>query len=318
MNNIRLDTKLVSVLLASFNGAKYIREQLNSIYSQTYNNYEVIVCDDCSNDDTHAILEEYKNTHGLKYIINETRLGFVKNFENGLKYCQGDYIAFCDQDDIWYPEKIDFLVNSIGDFSVICSDAVIIDSAGNKISDSMFEHTCRIFHKKNQFKHLLFGNYVSGCTMLIKKDILKYATPFPYWVHFHDWWLALVASQFGGIFFLDKPLIYYRIHSNNQTQTGIKEKYKSFLRKIKEFREYKETGAYDYRIGWMTELQKYSFLEDESRKALNDIIAFYNDIDKSFIHFRSAYIALKYHNYMLAKRKPLGKILFIAGTLLAK
>ena len=104
MNKVRIkmiNYPLISIAIATYNGEKYLEEQLDSIYAQTYKNIEVIVTDDCSSDKTVEILKKYYKSHGLKYVINETNLGFVKNFEKAISLCRGDYIALSDQDDIW-------------------------------------------------------------------------------------------------------------------------------------------------------------------------------------------------------------------------
>ena len=101
-----MQNKLVSIAMATYNGEKYLKEQLDSIYAQTYKDIEVIVCDDCSSDKTVEILDEYKEKYGLKYYINEKNLGFKKNFEKAISLCSGDFIALADQDDIWIENKI--------------------------------------------------------------------------------------------------------------------------------------------------------------------------------------------------------------------
>ena len=137
---------LVSVAMATYNGEPFLREQLDSIYNQTYKNIQVLVTDDCSDDKTVHILEEYKIRYGLQYYVNDKTLGAVRNFERALSFCKGEYIALSDQDDIWFREKIDNLVNEIGDCSLIFSDAKLmgryakndLDSL-NKVSDYMAE-----------------------------------------------------------------------------------------------------------------------------------------------------------------------------------
>lgn len=109
-----MKNKLVSIAMATYNGEKYLKEQLDSIYAQTYKNIEVIVCDDCSSDKTVEILDEYKEKYGLKYYINEKNLGFKKNFEKAISLCSGDFIALADQDDIWIESKIEIFLKSKG------------------------------------------------------------------------------------------------------------------------------------------------------------------------------------------------------------
>lgn len=109
-----INRPLISIALATYNGEKYLEDQLNSIYTQTYKNIEVAVTDDCSTDKTVEILEQYSKSHGLKYFVNTENLGFVKNFEKAISLCEGDFIALSDQDDVWEKDEIGILVNKIG------------------------------------------------------------------------------------------------------------------------------------------------------------------------------------------------------------
>jgi glycosyltransferase involved in cell wall biosynthesis len=110
-----------------------------------------MVCDDGSTDETVGILEEYAYTRGLLYQVNRRNLGYIKNFEKIISLCSGDYIALCDQDDCWHPDKLRRLVDGLGRYSLICSDAGIIDHAGNKIADSYRKYKCiHIPQEKNK------------------------------------------------------------------------------------------------------------------------------------------------------------------------
>lgn len=106
---------MISIAMATYNGEKYLREQLDSILVQTISDFELIICDDCSNDSTRKILSEYaKKDSRIKVIFNEQNLGFVKNFEKTISFCNGEYIAFSDQDDIWLPNHLEVLLSEIG------------------------------------------------------------------------------------------------------------------------------------------------------------------------------------------------------------
>jgi glycosyltransferase involved in cell wall biosynthesis len=207
-----MGNKLVSIAMATYNGEKYLREQLDSIYNQTYKNMEVVVCDDCSTDGTAEILEKYKQEYGLKYYINEKNLGFAKNFEKATCLCKGEFIAFSDQDDIWHPEKIEILVKEIENYSLVRSDSELIDSEGKYLDGT---------YVKNMFKRMdidkpdkIFPIPVQGCSYLFKREILKKALPFS--KHFsHDKSIADAAECENGIKFLDKCLFKYRLHDSN-------------------------------------------------------------------------------------------------------
>ena len=214
--------KLVSIAMATYNGEKYLRKQLESIYNQTYKNIEFIVCDDRSSDKTVKILQEYQNKYGLKFFINEQNLGFVKNFEKAASLCTGEYIAFADQDDVWLPDKIEILLSEIGNNSLICSDAKLIDENNNQVAESLVKNLnfdTRVFLEPPEliFKKLFYTPYALGCTILFDKNLLKEALPIPEGFSYHDYWFLIVACKHSGVKFIDRPLVLYRRHSDNIT-----------------------------------------------------------------------------------------------------
>lgn len=204
---------MVSIAIATYNGEKFLKQQLDSIYNQTYKDFEVVVCDDCSSDKTVEILKEYNSKYGLKYFINDENLGFVKNFEKAISQCSGQFIAFCDQDDIWLPEKIEILLNEIQDSLLIHSDAYIVDENEKIISQSYSKYAQKIFTKNTI--ELLFYNFVTGCTTMINRRLLDFSFPFPKDVIAHDWWFAFIATKLNSVKYYNKPLIKYRQHSSN-------------------------------------------------------------------------------------------------------
>ena len=205
---------LVSVAMATYNGEKYLREQIDSIITQTYSPIQIIVTDDCSSDGTIEILEEYQNSHKLKFFQNEITLGYVKNFEKAIKLCSGEYIALADQDDIWEPNKIDLLVQEIGTYSLIHSDALLIDSEGGLIEESYSRFSKKMTNPKN-FTQILLNGSVTGCTSLCKKTFLDSLLPFPEGLYVHDKWMGIFAYLNQGLVYTDKPLISYRQHTSN-------------------------------------------------------------------------------------------------------
>ena len=207
-----MKNELVSIAMATYNGEKFLREQLDSIYNQTYKNIEVVVCDDCPTDGTAQILEEYKQKYGLKYYINERNLGHAQNFGKAASLCGGEYIAFSDQDDIWLPKKIETLVSGIGNYSLIHSDAKLIDEHGEIFSDSYEKHSQmhHISTDHNTF-YLLSGSFVQGAACLFKRKLLENVLPIPSIVEQHDVWVGLFASLVEkGIIYVNIPLILYR------------------------------------------------------------------------------------------------------------
>ena len=211
------DTPLVSIVMATFNGERYLKEQLESIYSQTYSNIEVVVCDDCSSDGTVEILKEFSEVRGLIYIVNERNLGLVGNFEKALALAKGDFIALADQDDVWYPGKIELLLSNIGTSSLIHSSVHVIDGEGKPHADAfVVSEYSRDHSDKVNFCDFLETAWVLGCTSLIEKSLVEKSLPFPEGVMFHDWWLSMAAIKLGrGIKYIHQPTIKYRQYGEN-------------------------------------------------------------------------------------------------------
>lgn len=306
--------KLVSIAMTTYNGQKYLREQLDSIFAQTYKNIELVISDDASLDNTVEILEEYKKKYKIKYSVNKANLGFIKNFEKTISLCHGDYIALADQDDIWMPDKIRTLVDEIGDNTLICSDASLIDADGRIFAQSLKKYTNIHAVSGNPVGLLIFRNFVTGCTSMFRKELLEKAMPIPDGTGSHDWWFALVASKLNGIKYLNRQLVLYRQHEMNDIGAS---KSPNFLKKIKEVKTKFRKKAYEKEIQNLKAMRTLSLLSENDKKVIDDRILFYKDILTGHIHFKSFMLALKYNNYMLAGRSKIYKVLFLLGVLVA-
>ena len=204
---------LISIVMATYNGSLYLAEQMDSIVAQSYPNVEIIVVDDCSTDNTIEILKCFQLKYSnIKIVINDTNLGYVKNFEKGCSLATGEYIALCDQDDYWHPEKLSKMQAAIGDYPLIYCDSVLCNETltpiGENISDRV---SCRNFD--NCLQQAIFCR-IYGHATLIKKSFLEKALPFLAVIP-HDWWLSYVATFYGGVKYLPEPLASYRQHSAN-------------------------------------------------------------------------------------------------------
>lgn len=203
----------------------YFIEQLSSINNQDYKNLELLVLDDSSTkesvESTKELLSKYITNIPYTFKSNPVNMGSNMTFEELTKIATGDYFAYCDQDDIWEKNKLTCLLEKIKEENAVIaySDLSIIDDDGNKVSDSFKDVSKRLEHKfgENLFSFFLRRNSITGCTMLIKANTAKSALPFPSSeVYVHDHWLALFGSSKGKIAYSEKPLVRYRIHSNNQ------------------------------------------------------------------------------------------------------
>jgi glycosyltransferase involved in cell wall biosynthesis len=205
---------LVSIALATYNGERYIKEFLISINEQDYPAIEIIISDDSSLDKTCEIIDSFICKYPIKLIKNQKNIGHLRNFEKSLSMCNGTYIALADQDDIWYPNKISLMINEIGSYSMIYSDAKLIDEYGDDISDSYSKYSAKITYISS-FAQLCMNGIVTGCTSLFKADILKTALPFPSGKYVHDRWLSACAYLLNGILYTDSVLLSYRQHVDN-------------------------------------------------------------------------------------------------------
>ncbi|WP_035333323.1 glycosyltransferase family 2 protein [Dyadobacter crusticola] len=206
---------LISVALCTFNGQRFLKEQLDSLISQSYSNIEIIIVDDCSTDLTYDILLSYSATYPIiRLHSNESRLGYNKNFEKALKLCNGEFIAICDQDDIWNKDKLEVQLKAIQTNMLVYCDSDLIDSIGKTMNRKMSGKFN--FYKGSLPETFLFMNCVSGHTILMRRSLLPYALPFPSEFHY-DQWLAYVACCVGSIDFVSESLVQYRIHDHNCT-----------------------------------------------------------------------------------------------------
>lgn len=210
---------LVSVVLATYNGEKYLTQQLDSIIQQDYPNIEIIVTDDCSTDNTFKILQDYAAKHPFIQILrNENNIGLNKNFEKGLLLANGEYIAISDQDDIWKPNKLTRLVSVLNSHSIVYHNSELINSYGVSLKQKLSDK-----RQLSDFTNCLNFAVVAtvpGHAMLFRKSLVEQCIPFPENVILYDHWLAFVATFTSDIKFIPEPLVLYRQHDNNMFGTG--------------------------------------------------------------------------------------------------
>lgn len=208
---------LVSIALCTYNGERFLAQQLDSLLAQTYSNLEIVVSDDRSTDDTLTILDEYsRRDRRIKVIAHAENVGLTRNFQRALLLCSGSYIAPCDQDDIWLPDKISTLVQAVSGRCLAYCDSLFVDEQGKPMGSRMSDVVCMITTEDPM--PFAFANCISGHAMLFKREVLEYGVPVPQHF-FYDWWLATVAAALGGVVYCDIPLVHYRQHGSNITDT---------------------------------------------------------------------------------------------------
>lgn len=213
--------KTISLVLATYNGEKYLREQLDSIYSQSMIPDEVIVCDDSSKDNTIAILQDYHEKYNLKYYSNSPALGVNGNFYKALSLTTGDYIAICDQDDIWQNNKIEVTYQRLSNIDTGSEPCVVsslsddIDGAGNVYN--------KAHERKDTYKYsdtLLYPLSSQGCTLMLNRQllniVLKHKDDCPDLNDLmYDGFISFTAAILGKKYNIGKSLMYYRHHTSN-------------------------------------------------------------------------------------------------------
>lgn len=210
---------MISVCLASYNGEKYIKQQLVSILSQLSENDEIIISDDYSFDNTEKIIIELADNR-IKFIKNNHKRGFTGNFENSLMNAKGDLIFLSDQDDVWLNGKIAKMSSALKKYDFVISDAQIVDGELNIIHDSHFN----LYNVKQGFcTNFIKTRYIGAC-MAFNRKILAKAFPFPANHKYcqHDWWLMLIAEFYYDVYLINQPLIKYRRHELNASSGGTK------------------------------------------------------------------------------------------------
>lgn len=206
-----------SVCMATFNGGRFIKDQISSILSQIDYNDELIISDDSSTDDTISII---KGFHERRIILLENNRfrDPIKNFENALKFARGKFIFLSDQDDIWLDHKYRDTVGLLQKYNLVISDSIVTDEGLNTIQPSFFQF---LHSGPGILKNVLKTTYYGSC-MAFRQDLLQHALPFPDTKEIgHDLWIGLVAEMTGKVHFCKNAMILYRRHGNTSTQTGI-------------------------------------------------------------------------------------------------
>jgi glycosyltransferase involved in cell wall biosynthesis len=243
---------MVSVAMCTYNGAKYLPEQLESIANQTVSVDELVVCDDGSTDDTIEVIKSFakKCSFPVTFHSNEVNLGSTKNFEKCLNLCKGDIIFLCDQDDKWREDKVEkqlAYLKANPNKDAVFSDAMMIDNDSRPVGKTIWEEIefTPAMQKKwieGKAHEILFNGFVvTGATLVVRKSCLARLMPFPTHVQdlIHDAWMAMVLSLEDKIGFIAENLISYRRHESQQVGFGSKIEYVGINERFKRPREEK-------------------------------------------------------------------------------
>ena len=303
----------ISIALATFNGSRFIQRQIESILSQTLLPNELIINDDCSDDNVLDNIKSYMRDDNpfFKISRNPVRLGFIKNFEAALRACSGDIIFICDQDDFWHPHKIERMTSMLGDSLLMHSDARLIDSEGVVITES-YSKTKKKHPEYAPFERILDDNCITGCTTVIKRKLIELSPPFPDKMP-HDQWLALLAADKGKLTYLPEILTDYRQHDfnllgagDNSNQTaGIN------LSKIKLNRNKHRIKA-DYLKNILQSAK--SVINSNDKSFLIDMIAYHEGMSKKSWGLSSTFIHAKHFRFINYRDPPARRMIKLLQT----
>ena len=226
---------LIGILMATYNGEKFISQQIQSILNQTYKNWKLIIHDDGSNDSTINIIKKFVKNNPYKIFFVEDRIkcgGAKENFAHLMQIAKEgfnfDYIMFSDQDDVWFPKKVEISLKKMQELEtkwgkniplLVYTDLEVVNENLKRICSSFWKYQ-RLNPSRNALNYLLIQNVITGCTTLINMKTLEISLPIPKQAIMHDWWIALVVSAFGKMDFISTPTVFYRQH--NMQEIGAK------------------------------------------------------------------------------------------------
>ncbi len=321
----------IDILLATYNGETYLKEQLDSILNQTYSNFRILISDDNSEDSTKNIIEEYaKKDNRIKFFFQERNLGVIANFEFLLKKVEAEFYMFSDQDDIWKENKIEFSMKKIleENCDLVYTNLEVVDKDLNITYDSYWKLKGleEKVKKYNNFESLYLNNFITGCTMLSKSEFISEILPLPKESKYvlHDYWTALIVSQRGKISYIEEPLIKYRQHKKNSV--GSKKKTDS-INSLNEIRKLFIDVKKEHFEVFITNENK--FIDEKYRILNRKALEYYKTLEQTkninFKNWKLFFKLYKYEkfmykieNFIILNIPFLAKVLFKIKTLVKK
>ena len=284
----RMEKPLVSVVLGTYNGEKYLAEQLESILKQTYRPMELIISDDASVDGTRQVLKKYENNPLIRIFYQEKNLGLTKNFSFTALQARGELIAFSDQDDIWMPHKIEKLVEEREDYHLVYSNSMLVDEEGRSMNKKLSD--LKKMYTGNDSRGYIMYSCVWGHTMMISKKLVQKSLPMPDSVN-HDIWLTYMAFLNGGIKYVDEVLTHYRRNSFSISQPLALKR--------------SEGGKIDLNAVFKEKLQWIELMEQYEREEYKP---FYQQFRKLYALKQKRYYVFSLFFYMLKHQKDIFRL----------
>ncbi len=217
---------MIEILMATYNGAEYVEEQLDSIVTQTNGNWHLTICDDMSTDRTRELVERYVDQYPDKMTLYENTVNSGSagaNFMELLQSADAEYVMFCDQDDVWLPDKIEMTYRAMKRMEqkygertplLVHTDVMVANRQLQVVNPSLMELQ-ELEGYDRTFAKQLVQNCVTGCTVMMNRALVEKAKRRPVQMIMHDWWVALVAAAFGHIGYISTPTMLYRQHGGN-------------------------------------------------------------------------------------------------------
>ena len=212
---------MISVCIATYNGERFIREQIDSILRQLSSDDEIIVSDDGSTDNTISIINSIDDKR-IRVIEGPRKQSPTSNFECTLKASKGDFIFMSDQDDVWKPNKVNICMEWLQRYDCVVSDAEVTDSSLNPLYPSLY---AIMQVQQGRIYNTIWKNGYTGCCMAFRRNVLEASLPFPKDIPMHDIWIGNVAAYKYNVKFIPDTLIYFRRHEDTTSCNGKGSKY---------------------------------------------------------------------------------------------
>ena len=293
--------KLASIVVCTYDGERFLQQQLDSLLAQTYRPLEIIISDDGSSDSTPHIIEDFQRANpGMVRVLDQgTRQGLNNNFMNAYKSASGDYIFPCDQDDVWKKDKVERLIRAIGNSDMIYTDSIFVSETGRDIDKKRSGIVNMV--TGNELIYFIFGNCVAGHSMMFRRSLLDLM--YPYDPHIpNDWWITWAALSRHGIKYLDWGSVYYRQHDSNISDP---------LRKRGGSKKRDSIAKNQARIRWLEILRDSRFISTRDRQMIDQLVGLYQRrFDTMFFDSRMFRFHYKNrHKLYFTLRKSPAKIL---------
>jgi len=285
---------LISVVICTYNGEKYLEEQLLSIMNQSYQNIEIIISDDGSKDDTLKVARKLQEEDTrISIYQNDVNLGFNKNFEQAFEYCKGELIALSDQDDIWNLDKLQrqYKVLIKDNASLVYSNSQLVDTDGKDLNKDLFTQLHVNPIDGDTQLGFLFDNCIAGHTILFRRSLLKKIYPIPTSIFF-DRWIGFTASFEGVLSVIKESLVFYRQHSTNVTDV-LREKKQKKTRQVKLEKRKKSFKVKVNQFESFLEFFESNNIKNENTKVIDELYNELKNYKNYFFNFKLFMIYLK-------------------------